>query len=91
MSQVIYRALSPWLSVDPYGPDAQGQLMTTNLRVHLLQHQPCPCQSKQSPAMPTDHYAIYDFIVKGSCLCNGHADHCGPAAGVQTRTSNMVS
>ena len=94
--QVIYRALSPWHSVDPYGPDAQDQLMITNLRVRLLQHQPCPCQSKHSGVsdVPTDHYAIYDFIVKGSCLCNGHADHCVPAKGYnpsQQRTSNMVS
>uniref|UniRef100_A0A3Q2V1I7 Netrin-1 n=1 Tax=Haplochromis burtoni TaxID=8153 RepID=A0A3Q2V1I7_HAPBU len=79
--EVIYRALSPWHSVDPYGPAAQDQLMVTNLRVRLLQNQPCPCQAKHpgASALPTDHYAIYDFIVKGSCLCNGHADHCEPA------------
>ncbi|CAK6961639.1 netrin-4-like [Scomber scombrus] len=93
--EVIYRALSPWNSLDPYGPDAQDQLMITNLRVSLLQHQPCPCQAKHPGAsdVPTDHYAIYDFIVKGSCLCNGHADHCVPAKGYnpsQQRTSNMV-
>ncbi|CAB1452718.1 unnamed protein product, partial [Pleuronectes platessa] len=92
---VIYRALSPWQSVDPYGPSAQDQLMITNLRVRLLQRQPCPCQAKHpgAAALPTDHYAIYDFIVKGSCLCNGHADHCVPARSYQTsqqRTSNMV-
>ncbi|XP_034444486.1 netrin-4-like [Hippoglossus hippoglossus] len=93
--EVIYRALSPWQSVDPYGPSAQDQLMITNLRVRLLQRQPCPCQAKHpgAAALPTDHYAIYDFIVKGSCLCNGHADHCVPARSYQTnqqRTSNMV-
>lgn len=93
--QVIYRALSPWLSVDPYGPSAQNQLMVTNLRVRLLQHQPCPCQAKHPGAavLPTVHYAIYDFIVKGSCLCNGHADHCVPARGYHPvqQTDNMVS
>uniref|UniRef100_A0A4W6F3H3 Netrin-1 n=1 Tax=Lates calcarifer TaxID=8187 RepID=A0A4W6F3H3_LATCA len=93
--EVIYRALSPWHSVDPYGPAAQDQLMITNLRVHLLQRQLCPCQAKHPDAavLPTDHYAIYDFIVKGSCLCNGHADHCVPARGYQPsqqKTSNMV-
>uniref|UniRef100_A0A8D3DMX3 Netrin-1 n=1 Tax=Scophthalmus maximus TaxID=52904 RepID=A0A8D3DMX3_SCOMX len=83
--EVIYRALSPWQSVDPYGPAAQDQLMITNLRVRLLQRQPCPCQAKHPGAaiLPTDHFAIYDFIVKGSCLCNGHADHCVPARGYQ--------
>ncbi|XP_035520934.1 netrin-4-like isoform X2 [Morone saxatilis] len=93
--EVIYRALSPWQSVDPYGPAAQEQLMITNLRVRLLQRQSCPCQAKHPGAdvLPTDHYAIYDFIVKGSCLCNGHSDHCIPARGYQPRqqkTSNMV-
>ncbi|KAI9540730.1 hypothetical protein NQZ68_038042 [Dissostichus eleginoides] len=93
--EVIYRALSPWDSVDPYGPAAQDQLMITNLRVRLLQRQQCPCQAKHPGAalLPTDHYAIYDFIVKGSCLCNGHADHCVPAEGYQPtkqKTNNMV-
>ncbi|XP_075995983.1 netrin-4-like [Genypterus blacodes] len=90
--EVIYRALSPWHSMDPYGPDAQDQLMITNLRVRLLQRQPCPCQAKHPEAhlLPTDHYAVYDFIVKGSCLCNGHAEHCVSTGGLQLRTSNMV-
>lgn len=93
---MIYRALSPWLSVDPYGAAAQAQLSITNLRVRLLQRQPCSCQDKHPRAaeLPMDHYAIYDFIVKGSCLCNGHADHCVPVEGSQPgqyRTSNMVS
>lgn len=94
--QVIYRALSPWRSVDPYGLAAQDQLMITNLRVRLLQRQPCPCQAKHPGAavLPADHYAIYDFIVKGSCLCNGHADQCVPAMGYQPsqhKPNNMVS
>ncbi len=70
--------------------------MITNLRVRLLQRQLCPCQAKHpgAAALPTDHYAIYDFIVKGSCLCNGHADYCVPARGFQPsqqKTNNMVS
>ncbi|XP_041650843.1 netrin-4-like isoform X2 [Cheilinus undulatus] len=93
--EVIYRALSPWHSVDPYGSVAQDQLMITNLRVRLLQHQPCPCQTKHPDAavLPTQHYAIYDFIVKGSCLCNGHAEHCVPASDYKPslqNTNNMV-
>uniref|UniRef100_A0A3Q4BBJ9 Netrin-1 n=1 Tax=Mola mola TaxID=94237 RepID=A0A3Q4BBJ9_MOLML len=56
---------------------------------------PCPCLAKHPGASisHTDHYAIYDFIVKGSCLCNGHADHCVPARGYrhnQHKTSKMV-
>lgn len=94
--QVIYRGLFPWRSVDPYGLAAQNQLTVTNLRVRLLQRQQCPCQTKHPGAasLPTDHYAIYDFVVKGSCLCNGHADHCVPARGYQPgpeKASSVVS
>ncbi|KAJ0029414.1 hypothetical protein NQD34_004411 [Periophthalmus magnuspinnatus] len=88
--EVIYRALSPGSTLDPYGPDAQDQLMVTNLRVRLLQRQPCPCEAKHPRALPTKHYAIYDFIVKGSCLCNGHADYCVPVNGQKKKTHNMV-
>lgn len=94
--QVIYRALPPSDKLDPFGRAAQHQLMVTNLRVRLLQRQPCACQTKQPGAatLPMEHYAIYDFIVKGSCLCNGHADHCVPARGYKPsleKSSNMVS
>ncbi|XP_036615819.1 netrin-4 isoform X2 [Trichosurus vulpecula] len=82
--EVIYRALSPPYSAeDPYSAKAQEQLKITNLRVQLLKRQPCPCQGNDLNAKPQHftHYAIYDFIVKGSCFCNGHADRCGPVEG----------
>ncbi|XP_074867738.1 netrin-4 isoform X2 [Carettochelys insculpta] len=82
--EVIYRALSPPYSAeDPYSTEAQAQLKITNLRVQLLKRQACPCQGNDLNAKPQQflHYAIYDFIVKGSCFCNGHADHCAPVAG----------
>ncbi|KAL2102585.1 hypothetical protein ACEWY4_001753 [Coilia grayii] len=101
--EVIYRALSPWQTLDPYSPVARARLTITNLRVRLLQHQPCPCQLKEpkggagvgaAPPLATgQHYAIYDFIAKGSCLCNGHADQCVPAPGYQPardRTNHVV-
>lgn len=83
-AQVIFRALSPpYAAEDPYSAEAQAQLKITNLRVRLLERQGCPClpagPAPQPP--PSLHYAIYDFIVKGSCFCNGHADHCIPVAG----------
>ncbi|NXU17801.1 NET4 protein, partial [Pardalotus punctatus] len=82
--EVIFRALSPpYAAEDPYSAEAQAQLKVTNLRVRLLERQGCPCipagPAPQPP--PSLHYAIYDFIVKGSCFCNGHADHCTPVAG----------
>ncbi|XP_030404375.1 netrin-4 isoform X2 [Gopherus evgoodei] len=82
--EVIYRALSPpYLAEDPYSAEAQAQLKITNLRVQLLKRQACPCQSNDLNSKPQQfiHYAIYDFIVKGSCFCNGHADHCVPVSG----------
>lgn len=81
--QVIYRALPPSSQVDPFGAAAQHQLMLTNLRLRLLQPQPCPCRATQpgGAALPSQHYAIYDFILKGSCLCHGHAEQCVPAPG----------
>ncbi|KAG7456299.1 hypothetical protein MATL_G00250280 [Megalops atlanticus] len=93
--EVIYRALSPWHALDPYSVPAQQQLRVTNLRVRLLAPQRCPCQAKDptATALPTDHYAIYDFIAKGSCFCNGHAEHSVPAPGYQPireRTNHVV-
>ena len=82
--QVIFRALSPPYDVeDPYSAKAQEQLKITNLRVQLLKRQSCPCQRNDPNAKPQHftHYAIYDFIVKGSCFCNGHADQCVPVDG----------
>lgn len=80
--QVIYRALSPpHAAKDPYSAEAQAQLKVTNLRVRLLERQSCPCHPLEPPALPAPYYAVYDFIVKGSCFCNGHADHCVPVRG----------
>lgn len=96
-SQVIYRSLPKWESLDPFGDEAQQQLKVTNIRIRLLSHQPCPCQAKDLTAtrepLPTQHFAIYDLIVKGSCSCNGHAEQCVPALGYQPtrdRTSHVV-
>ncbi|XP_076967790.1 netrin-4 isoform X2 [Tamandua tetradactyla] len=82
--EVIFRALSPPYDVEnPYSAKVQEQLKITNLRVQLLKRQPCPCQGNDLNAKPQHftHYAVYDFIVKGSCFCNGHADQCVPVDG----------
>ncbi|XP_023389703.1 netrin-4 [Pteropus vampyrus] len=82
--EVIFRALSPPYDVEnPYSAKVQEQLKITNLRVQLLKRQSCPCQRNDLNTKPQHftHYAIYDFIVKGSCFCNGHADHCIPVDG----------
>ncbi|KAB0349237.1 hypothetical protein FD755_000389 [Muntiacus reevesi] len=81
--QVIFRALSPPNDENPYSAKVQEQLKITNLRVQLLKRQSCPCQRNHLNAKPQHftHYAVYDFIVKGSCFCNGHADQCIPVDG----------
>lgn len=82
--EVIFRALSPPYDIEnPYSAKVQEQLRITNLRVRLLKRQSCPCQRNDLNAKPHHftHYAIYDFIVKGSCFCNGHADQCLPVEG----------
>lgn len=96
-SQVIYRSLPKWESLDPFGDEGQQQLKVTNIRIRLLRHQPCPCQAKDRTAtqepLPTQYFAIYDLIVKGSCSCNGHAEQCVPALGYQPirdRTNHVV-
>lgn len=80
--QVIYRALSPWDMLDPYSSESRARIGITNLRVHLLQPQPCPCQhNERTASLVSVPYAISDFILKGACLCHGHADQCVPASG----------
>nr|XP_037852599.1 netrin-4 isoform X2 [Chlorocebus sabaeus] len=82
--EVIFKALSPpYDTENPYSVKVQEQLKITNLRVQLLKRQSCPCQRNDLNEEPQHftHYAIYDFIVKGSCFCNGHADQCIPVHG----------
>ncbi|MGH0165489.1 UNVERIFIED_CONTAM: hypothetical protein FKN15_051624 [Acipenser sinensis] len=94
--EVIYRALSPLHSaVDPYSAESQDQLKVTSIRVQLLKRQQCPCLGKDPATKPQHlaHYAVYHFIVKGSCFCNGHAEHCVTVDGyrsVRERTHHMV-
>lgn len=93
--EVIYRAMSPpYSAVDPYSIKAQDLLKITNLRVQLLKQQSCPCHNTSLDIKPQSlaHYAVYDFIVKGSCFCNGHADHCIPTDGFrQVRTISKLT
>ncbi|KAJ3611955.1 hypothetical protein NHX12_020234 [Muraenolepis orangiensis] len=95
--EVIYRALPPWKSLDPFGVEARDQLTVTNIRVRLLKPKataPAPGGAAEDKGPPPGrHFAIYDLIVKGSCLCNGHAQHCQPAPGyrpARDRSTHVV-
>lgn len=91
-AQVIFRALSPpYAAENPYSAEVQALLKITNLRVRLLERQGCPCLGASPAPQPALHYAVYDFIVKGSCFCNGHADHCVPVAGFKPVKAAGVS
>ncbi|XP_029457233.1 LOW QUALITY PROTEIN: netrin-4-like [Rhinatrema bivittatum] len=82
--EVIYRAMTPANKIeDPYSPEAQDLLKLTNLRLVLLKRQECPCQRLELLGKPQKlaHYAIYDLIVRGSCVCNGHAEECQLVSG----------
>ncbi|XP_067854459.1 netrin-4 isoform X2 [Heptranchias perlo] len=82
--EVIFRALSPGNRVEnPYSTEAQDIMKLTNLRLHLLKRQECPCQGLGLLEKPQRfaHYAVYDLIVRGSCFCNGHAEECQPLDG----------
>ncbi|XP_059505683.1 netrin-4 isoform X1 [Stegostoma tigrinum] len=89
--EVIFRALSPANRIEnPYSPEAQDLLKLTNLRLHLLKQQECPCQPGTliEKSQRFAHYAVYDLIVQGSCFCNGHAEECRPSDETKQRGRN---
>ncbi|XP_072329192.1 netrin-4-like isoform X1 [Scyliorhinus torazame] len=90
--EVIFRALSPANRIEnPYSPQAQDIMKLTNLRLHFLKQQGCPCQHVRLMEKPRRfaHYAVYDLIVRGSCFCNGHAEECQPLDGAKQGERNM--
>lgn len=102
MSQVILRTLDPGSAetLDPYSPEALARLTLTNLRIRLLRPQTCVVGEATSPVTlsptftstldraATTPYAIYTLLARGTCLCHGHAEHCGALNG--SRGSNIV-
>ncbi|XP_007888755.1 netrin-4-like [Callorhinchus milii] len=81
--EVVFRSLTAANKIeDPYSAEAQDVLKLTNLRLHLLKRQDCPCEGAGMVEKPQRfaHFAIYDLIIRGSCFCNGHAEQCVPLA-----------
>ena len=55
--------------------DTMAYTHITNLRVRLL------AQFDLGPNPGYQYYSVGEWVVNGSCVCNGHADTCAPAPG----------
>ncbi|KAM6437491.1 laminin subunit beta-4 [Liasis olivaceus] len=80
--EVIFKVLDPSFEIEnSYGPYIQELVAFTNLRInftklHMLGD--TLLGEKQHDSLEKYYYALYEMIVRGSCMCNGHASHCGP-------------
>ncbi|XP_061430545.1 netrin-4 [Lethenteron reissneri] len=104
--EVIFRAVTPSRPLDdPFGAAARQRLGVTNLRLRLLRRQECrrcPAPAPPSGAASSavgggegadsspGHFAVYDLILRGSCLCHGHAERCEPAPGASSSSSSSL-
>ena len=85
--KIIFRTLPPTLvqSRDPYSPEVMELLKITNLRINFTKLHTFGdnlLDSRQS-VKEKYYYALYELIMRGSCLCFGHASRCKPVEGVQ--------
>jgi len=85
--EVVFRILPPTLiqSRDPYSSDVQDLLKITNLRINFTQLHTFGDNLLDSRADLKEkyYYSMYEMVVRGSCLCYGHASRCIPVEGVQ--------
>jgi len=85
--EVVFRILPPTLiqSRDPYSSDIQDLLKITNLRINLTQLHTFGDNLLDSRADLKEkyYYSMYEMVVRGSCLCYGHAYKCIAVEGVQ--------
>ena len=88
--EVVFKILPPTLiqSRDPYSTQVQDLLKITNLRINFTRLHTFGDDLLDSRSDITEkyYYALYEMVVRGSCLCYGHASRCIPVQGVQYDT-----
>uniref|UniRef100_A0A8C6DLD4 Laminin subunit beta 4 n=1 Tax=Moschus moschiferus TaxID=68415 RepID=A0A8C6DLD4_MOSMO len=83
--EIVLKVLNPSFEIEnPYSPYIQDIMTLTNLRINftrlhtlgilLLEFQ---LGRRQNDSLHKYYYALYEMVVQGRCLCNGHASECG--------------
>ncbi|XP_036122210.1 LOW QUALITY PROTEIN: laminin subunit beta-2-like [Molossus molossus] len=90
--KVIFKVLDPAILVEnPSNPQIQELLHVTNLRLNFSKLHTLGDRPKGSlKGHPFYYYALYELVVRGSCLCHGHASECRPAPGAPANAEGMV-
>lgn len=92
--EVVLKVLDPIIQQkeDPYSFKVQDLLKLTNLRVKFTELHTFGDDvlgGKNPEVNKKYYYSLYEMVVRGSCSCYGHAEHCIPAEGTPANV-NMV-